>query len=160
MVAVMTGVLLLFKPVTMLADDMVNALVVLTKDNAKHRFELGADRPEVTFDGTDLKVTCARASLTTSFKVSDVIRFTYEKVEATSVTDARDERPDIRYDGGAIVISDLKAGAGVAVYTADGRLVQQLKATKSGNYSLPLTQLPAGVYLVKADNVTYKITRQ
>ena len=48
-------------PTGMRADDKQNTLIVLTKDNVVHQFVL-ADKPTVTFEGTQLKVTCEKAS--------------------------------------------------------------------------------------------------
>jgi hypothetical protein len=63
-------------------------------------------------------------------------------------------------EDGMLVISQLKANATVNIYAFDGKLVQQLTARHAGTYRLSLSSLPAGVYLVKADNITYKITKR
>ena len=39
-------------------------------------------------------------------------------------------------------------------------LVRQLKPQRSGTYRLNLSELPSGLYIVKADNITYKITKR
>ena len=55
-------------PTCMRADDKQNTLIVLTKDNVVHQFVL-ADKPTVTFEGTQLKVTCEKASASASFNL-------------------------------------------------------------------------------------------
>jgi hypothetical protein len=47
----------------------------------------------------------------------------------------------------------------VSVFALDGTLVRQLKPQRSGTYRLNLSELPSGLYIVKADNTTYKITK-
>ena len=39
-------------------------------------------------------------------------------------------------------------------------MVQQLQAGHSGTYRISLSSLPQGVYIVKADNITYKIMKR
>ena len=135
-------------------------LVVLTKDNAQHQFVLLTDKPKVTFEGSNLKVTCAKVSASATFKLSDVLRFTYVNLDPTGITEATEDSADVSYQDGMLVISQVRAGAVVGVYALDGKLVKQLKAQHAGTYRLNLSGLPFGVYIVKADNVTYKITRR
>ena len=116
-----------------------------------------ADKPEVTFEGVDLVVTCVNS--TTTFALADVIRFTY--LNATdAVEELTENATTVDFKDGMIVINQLKTGANVAVYSIDGKLIRQLTARETGNYSLNLSELPPGVYIVKADRVTYKIAKR
>ena len=67
---------------------------------------------------------------------------------------------DRSQEGDVLVISQVKAGATVSVFALDGKLVRQLKPQRSGTYRLNLSELPSGLYIVKADNITYKITKR
>ena len=129
--------------ITMQADQ-VQALIVQLKNGSQTAFFL-KDKPQVKFDGTNLKVTSTVGD--TSFALSDVLRFTYAKKDPTGI-------------GDVLVISQLKANGDVSVYALDGKLLRQLKASHAGTYRLNLSELPAGLYLVKADNVTYKIVKR
>lgn len=138
------------------ATDNPVTLVVLTRDNAQHKFVL-SDQPEVTFEGLNLAVTSVNS--TTTFALSDVIRFTY--LNATNdIEELKTEETQVNFKDGTIVIDHLKAGGTVAVYSVEGRLVRQLTARESGTYNLNLSELPLGVYIVKADRVTYKIAKR
>ena len=77
----------------------------------------------------------------------------YARVVGDSMVDAGVEEGDV------LVVSQLKAGATVSVFALDGKLVRQLKPQRSGTYRLNLSELPSGLYIVKADNTTYKITK-
>ena len=146
-------------PISMSAEQQT-ALMVLTKDNVQHQFVIAEVRPQVTFEGNSLKVTCARESASAMFALSDVVRFTYIKVDVDGVDEQQCDPAGVNFENGMLVISQLEADASVCIYTTDGRLVQQLKARRSGTYRLSLSQLPHGVYLVKAGNTTYKIAKQ
>ena len=145
-------------PTGMRADDKQNTLIVLTKDNVLHHFVL-ADKPTVTFEGTQLKVTCEKVSASASFNLADVIRFTYDGKSATGIDEMTVDPAEISMQDGTLVISQMKANSTVNVYSTDGKLVRQLKPHRSGTYRLNLSELPSGLYIVKADNTTYKITK-
>ena len=149
-------ILLLAWPIGVLADNL-NTLVVTMKNGAETAFFL-KDKPNVTFEGTNLKVVSEKT--TTSFALADVLRFTYVKRDPSGINEQIVDPTEISYEDGVLVISQIKAGASVGVYALDGKLVRQLKAQRSGTYRLSLSELPTGLYLVKADNVTYKITKQ
>ena len=154
----LTTMLLLFAVVQSgLAADLVATLVVLTKDNTTHQFVL-ADKPNVTFEGTNLVVTSDKATAT--FALSDVVRFTYVKSDVSGIDEIADTEAGVVYQDGVLVISQIQAGESVSVYALDGRMVQQLKASHSGTYRLSLASLPFGVYLVKTGTLTYKITKR
>ncbi len=147
--------MLLALPIGMLADNQ-NTLIVKTKDGAQTTFVL-QDKPRVTFEGTDLKVVSDKE--TVAFALADVLRFEYVKKDALGIDEDVVDPTGVSYQGGVLVISQLRQGASVAVYTLDGKLLRQLTASHSGTYRLNLSELPTGLYLVKADNVTYKITK-
>ena len=146
-------------PTGMRAADKQNTLIVLTKDNVLHQFVL-ADKPTVTFEGTQLKVTCEKASASASFNLADVIRFTYDGKSAAGIDEMTVDPAEISMEDGTLVISQMKANSTINVYSTDGKLVRQLKSQRAGTYRLSLSSLRAGVYLVKADNITYKITKR
>lgn len=138
-----------------------NALIVLTKDNVTHQFVLAQDKPNVTFEGTSLKVTCENASATAMFALSDVVRFYYKDSDPSGIDELNSgEDTGLNYVGGTLVISQVKAGETVGIYTTDGRLLQKFDAKRSGTYRLSLSSLPTGVYVVKTGTLTYKITKQ
>jgi len=153
------SLLLALVATTMRAADKQNTLIVLTKDNVLHQFVL-ADKPKVSFEGTQLKVTCEKASASASFNLSDIIRFTYAGKDASGIDEMTVNPTEISMEEGVLVISQMKANSTVNVYSMDGKLVRQLTAQRAGTYRLSLSSLPAGVYIVKADTITYKITKR
>ena len=134
-----------------------NYLVVETKNHVLTTYML-AERPQVRFEGANLRVVSAKADVT--YRLSDILRFTYEKRSVTGVSELQAEPAAVDYEDGELVISGLKAGAAVGVYSLDGKLVRQLTARHAGTYRLSLAALPQGVYIVKADNITYKILKR
>ncbi|MBR6139954.1 MAG: T9SS type A sorting domain-containing protein, partial [Prevotella sp.] len=83
----------------------------------------------------------------------------YEKAtdEATAIGDIKvfDEK------GGSerIDFSNLPADASVSIYTLDGKQLYSVRPGQGKNLSLPLGSLQSGIYLVKVNDVTYKIQK-
>lgn len=150
---------LLCLPTAIHAADKVNILVVQTK-SGDHQFVLSQDKPQVSFEGTSLKVTCDKASASATFQLADVIRFVYKSADPSGIDELTYPDAGLSYEDGTLVISQIKAGESVSIYSMDGRLQQQLKTTHSGTYRLSLASLPFGVYLVKTGTLTYKITKR
>ena len=134
-------------------------LVVLTKDGAKTEFLLG-DNPKVLFEGKNLRITSTKADVT--YALADILRFTYVNTNPTGINELAemDDPTEVSYQDGTLVLSQLKERAFVGVYSLDGKLVQQLRAGHRGTYRLNLSMLPKGVYIVKADTITYKIMKR
>ncbi|MBP5798938.1 MAG: T9SS type A sorting domain-containing protein [Prevotella sp.] len=143
-------------PIGVLADNL-NTLIVKMKNGNETMFFL-KDKPKVTFEGTDLKIVSDNKTVTIA--LSDVLRFGYAKKDPAGINETVIDPTDVSFQDGVLVISQLKVGASVCIYALDGKLLRQLTAQRSGTYRLSLSELPTGLYLVKADNVTYKITKQ
>lgn len=138
------------------------ALVVLTKDNKQHEFRLAGSKPQVMFEATSLKVIMA-SKIEAEFAFSDIIRFYYVNRDPSGIDDLSiDQNPtEIGFqEDGVLVISQMKKDAVVNIYSLDGKLVQQIKARHAGTCRISLSSLPKGVYIVKADTITYKIMKR
>lgn len=135
----------------------VNALIVHLKNGAQTTFLLN-EKPKISFEGTDLKIMSEKSE--TSVPLADVLRFTYDKQDVNGITEREVGSTEISFDEGVLVVSQLKKGSTVNIFTADGKLLRQLKARQTGTYRLDLSTLHDGVYIIKADNVTYKVTKR
>ena len=140
-----------------LAADTLTSLIVLQKDGTKSTFEL-ATKPQVTFEGTDLKIHSGETDATIS--LSQIVRYWFETRDASGVTEMNVDESAVSYEGGTLVLSGLKTGTTANVYSTDGRLVQSLTAQRDGSYRLSLSSLPTGVYVVKMNTTTYKIMKR
>jgi hypothetical protein len=79
--------------------------------------------------------------------------------EASGISETLDPETGITFKDNMLVISQVKQDSFVGVYSLDGKLVRQFTPQHSGTFRLSLSELPSGLYLVKAGNTTYKITK-
>lgn len=148
--------LLLACPIGMLADT-VTSLVVLTKDGTTTTIEL-AEKPTVTFEGTDLKIHSTQTDA--AIPLADVVRYTFVTRDASGITEVTGPQPGIDYRDGVLVITHAKGQAPIHIYTPDGKLIKTLTPPRDGTYRLPLSSLPTGVYLVKTNQLTCKVLKR
>lgn len=153
---IFTSLLAAMSP-TLHAADEVETLIILMKNGSENAFFL-KDKPKVTFEGTSLKVSAATGDV--SFALADVMRFTYAKKSTSGISEQVENPTGVSFEGDVLVISQLKANTTASIYALDGKLIRQLKPQRAGTYRISLSELPSGLYLVKADNVTYKITKR
>lgn len=153
---IFTSLLAAMSP-TLHAADEVETLIILMKNGSENAFFL-KDKPKVTFEGTSLKVSAATGDV--SFALADVMRFTYAKKSTSGISEQVENPTGVSFEGDVLVISQLKANTTASIYALDGKLIRQLKPQRAGTYRISLSELPSGFYLVKADNVTYKITKR
>jgi hypothetical protein len=63
-------------------------------------------------------------------------------------------------DGESITFTGLKSNTPVYLYTVAGQLVKTVTATGQSKTVVSVSKFPVGVYVVKANGVTFKITKR
>ena len=138
------------------------SIIIFTKDQKQHEFQLAGNRPEVKFGASTLQVIISSA-VQAEFSQDDVVKIAYKNPQQTDIDSPVADRntAEINYqDDGKLVISQLSDGAAVSIYAMDGRQLRRLSASGDGTCRLDLSALPKGVYLVKTDTITYKIMKR
>lgn len=130
-------------------------LVITAMDGTQSKYLLD-EMPQVRIEKPYLVISAGGASV--SLPLEKLQHMHYEKAtdEATAIeevvmTDEKGSREHIDF-------SNLPADANVSIYTLDGKLVQALRPNGRA-LSLPLDALQSGIYLMKVNDVTYKIQK-
>lgn len=150
-------VLFLFIGLSTMADEIKNYLVVWAKDGSKAAYAL-IDKPKVTFTETDLIISTKEVEV--NFPLDDMDRFTYEVSDITAIRDLKTDEVKFKMDGESLLFPALRANSSVSIYTLDGHQVFKKEIQIAGEYSFPLSNLKAGVYLVTVNGLTYKIVKR
>ena len=131
-------------------------LVVTAMDGTTTKYLLDG-MPQVRIEKPYLVISSGMASV--SLPLENLQHIHYEKAtdEATAIGEIKvfDEK------GGSerIDFSNLPADASVSIYTLDGKQFYSVRPGQGKNLSLPLGSLQSGIYLVKVNDVTYKIQK-
>lgn len=130
------------------------ALVLQHADGNTTEVELYT-KPKVTFEGNKLFVKSSIINL--EYQVGDVIRF-YYKGKGTEINSVQQEADYEQYDE-QLVLHNIKSEDNVAVYNLNGIRVPVRFTFSNGNASLPLSSIPAGVYLLDVNGKTVKFMK-
>ena len=131
-------------------------LVITATDGTTTKYLLEG-MPQVKIEKPYLIITTGTTSV--SLPLEKLQHMHYEKAtdEATAIGEVKvlDEKAGREH----IDFSNLPADAAVSIYTTDGKLLHNLRPTQGKSLSLPLGSLQSGIYLVKVNDVTYKIQK-
>lgn len=131
-------------------------LVIWQKDGTKVSYDLD-EQPKTTFTTEDLVITTTATII--NFPLSNIQRYTYEG-GALSVKDIKADGISISHVGDNVIVKGLTNGKSVTVYTIDGKQLMTKRSDGSNILTLSLANLPAGVYMIKADEITYKFLKR
>ena len=136
-------------------------IIVWDKDGGCISFPL-EENPCFKYNFTDSLVSCITTSNTIDLPLKDVCKYTLDTqpVTPTSIEEAADNDGKMSYKADRIYLSNFKAYTVAGVYTADGAVVANYKADAEGNLTIPMDNWISGVYIVKVNNVSYKILKK
>ena len=116
------------------------------------------EEPVTTYSEGNLIITTTNTTIT--YPLEQVDRYTYA-MESVSEGDGVPDgiKGILSNDGETLTFKGLKSTSDICIYSASGQLIRTVKAN-GDKVAVSLSQLPTGVYLVKANGVTYKISKR
>ncbi len=136
-----------------MADDLV--LQVWQADGKVMNINLN-EQPVTTYSDGQLIITTTKTTVT--FPLEQVVKYTY--TDATGISSPEAVESKMSADGESITFTGLKANTPVYLYTVAGQLVKTVTATGQSKTTVSVSGFPVGVYVVKANGVTFKITKR
>ena len=135
------------------------ALQVWQTDGQKVTISLN-EEPRTTYSEGNLIITTTKTTIT--YPLEQVRKYTYILDEPTSEGDGVPDgiKSILSDDGETLIFKGLKPNTEVLLYSASGQLMRKFKPTNSNPVAVSVSQLPTGVYIVKANGVTYKISKR
>ena len=149
------------EPLKPLEDEGVgqkNCFVVWLSDTEKHVYPL-SEKPMVTM--ANGLFTLSTINTTVTYQHDKVVKFTLTSDETVGIEQVEEQRqPTVERFADHVVISGSKANSPVSIYNMSGRLVGTQRTDGTGYAEVQLSQLPAGIYVVKTEHVTIKIAKR
>lgn len=128
--------------------------VVIHETQGQTAFDL-EHRPVVSFTETDVKMVCH--DMTVLYPLTESLKITIEEADPKTAIDEVT-------NGGAFTITKASITAhgcdSMSIYTPDGKTLATGTANATGMVTLPIGELPSGVYVVKANNKVFKIYKK
>lgn len=127
------------------------------KDSTKEIYYL-TDNPKVTFEGDMMKISSVK--IVKEVEKAKVRKLTIDDASIVADIDAEDNTVKWIFISDSIIrVSGLESGETVSVYNMSGMLISRVGSDISGECSIELTDLSAGVYLIKTKNSTFKFMK-
>lgn len=140
-----------------IADEPKTQLIVWAKDGTQVAYAL-AENPKVTFTETDLVITANGVEV--NYSLQNMVRFTYSNNTSTAITNLETDESTLKLNGESLLFPALKANSTVSVFSLNGTLVFKKTVHQSGEYSFPLSNMNAGIYIINVNDLTYKIIKK
>ena len=138
---------------SVMADDML--LQIWQSDGKVVNIDLN-EQPVTTYSDGNLIITTTKTTIT--YPLEKVVKYTYVSAEGIESIDAMNTK--FSQDGETLTFSGLSQGTEIAVYASSGQMMHKTNAGPQAKTTVSVSDLPPGVYLVKVNSVTYKITKR
>ena len=133
-------------------------LVVWQKSGEKVYFAL-SEEPETTFD--DGKLVIKTTKTTVYYQLENVLRYTYEgTIDAIDGPKLRPGEVIFRQGVDQMAFDGLADGTRLTVYALDGKQLQTITAHGGQQTVVSLAGQPAGTYIVKLGDATFKFVKR
>lgn len=139
-------------------SDGPQRLVVWLMDGTKVTHDL-ADQPETTFQDGALFLKTDKVSI--SYPLEQIRRYTYDgSFPTVGVQPVRSG--EVRFSQGedAMKFEGLPEGTTLQLYAPDGKLLSTQRAAAGLPNEVSLKGMPAGTYIVKAGEASYKFLKK
>ena len=141
-----------------IAQTTTQRLVVWQKSGGKVYFDL-AEEPETTFENGQLVIKTSKT--TAYYLLENVLRYTYEGA-MTAIEGPKLRPGEVIFRQGAdqMAFDGLADGTRLAVYALDGKQLQTITAHGGQQTVVSLAGQPAGTYIVKIGDATFKFVKR
>ena len=145
-------------PMVASADDETQRLVVWLSNGQKITHEL-TDEPETRFNNGMLMLSTKKVSI--SYPIAQVLRYTFEG-KTPSVGVAAVKPGEVRFSQGTdeMRFDGLAAGTVLELYAPDGKLLRSQTAANGQPSVVSVKGQPAGLYIVKVGDASYKFLKK
>ena len=138
--------------------DTQQRLIVWMKNGDKVYFNL-VEEPETTFENGKLAIKTTKS--TVYYQLENVLRYTYDG-DITDVVGPKLRPNEIRFMQGKdqMAFDGLADGTELEIYSLDGMKLGTMQAKGGERTTVSFTNRPAGTYIVKVGNASYKFLKK
>ncbi len=132
-------------------------IVVEKNNNATQAVDLH-NFQRITFNGSVLNILQTNGTAT-STEMSDIVRIYFDDYTRINEVDFNDGKELVAYISPDEIAVNCEAGEEIAIYNISGTLVLKERQDSEGG-SISITNLPKGLYLLRANSQTVKILKR
>lgn len=130
-------------------------LVVWAKDGTQVAYDF-KEKPIVTFSDNYLVITSESSQV--SYNLGDYDHFSFENEIPTDIS-SLDVNGNISIEDDHLVFPGIKSGTRLKIYTLNGTIIYDKQINVNGNYTLSISNMPKGMYIVAIGKLAYKLKK-
>lgn len=115
------------------------------------------EEPVTTYSDGNLVIKTTKTTI--SYPLEKVKKYTYTTV-ADGITTPQTMKAAFSKDGETLTFTDVRPNTKILLYNVAGQLLRRINSDKTGKVIVSVSGFPTGVYVVKANGGTYKITKR
>lgn len=116
------------------------------------------ETPKLTYNDNTVTLTTTKGSV--EFTATDIVKVVLTDIRATSIDAVETEQRSFQLSNDEVRMSGLAADEIVKLYNVGGKLLSTLRAASSGELIIKLSDLKQGIYIIKANQQSLKVTRK
>lgn len=131
-------------------------LIVWLKSGQSVEYQLSL-KPKTTFEGNELVLIIA--TMEVRYLLSQISKYTYAEDNTGIETALADKRLFLQSES-TLSFSHVKEETSVSIYSFDGRLLYSTSILSGQSKNIDLSAYPIGVYIIKVNDLSYKIAKK
>ena len=139
------------------AQSTVKGVVIETAGGQRTEYAL-TEAPRLTYDGNTVTLTTTKVSV--DYTTSNILKVMLTDISSTGINDVESSLGNILLSNDEVRMSGLAADESVTLYNTNGMLLSTWKATSTGELTINLSDLSRGIYIIKTNHQSFKVTRK
>lgn len=139
-------------PPSCYAEEQETAVVISTKEGEQVRIAV-SKHPQVSFTETDLVLTAPEVTL--SYPFDNSLKISFGNI--SGISEEREQTAAFRITRSSLDASGLKPCSQACIYSLNGSVVTNGMTDSNGCWHADLDMLPQGIYIIKCNEITYKM---
>lgn len=139
------------------AQSTVKGIVIEMAGGKRTEYAL-TETPKLTYNGNTVTLTTTKGSV--EFTAMDIVKVVLTDIRATGIDAVETVQKSVQLSNDEVRMSGLAAYEIVKLYNVGGTLLSTWRAASSGELIIELSDLKQGIYIIKANQQSFKVTRK
>lgn len=139
------------------AQSSVKGIVIEMAGGKRTEYAL-TETPKLTYNDNTVTLITTKGSV--EFTATDIVKVVLTDIRATSIDAVETEQRSFQLSNDEVRMSGLAADEIVKLYNVGGKLLSTWRAASSGELIIKLSDLKQGIYIIKANQQSLKVTRK
>ena len=93
-----------------------------------------------------------------TYPLEKVKKYTF--VSSSDIQEINGMGASFSQDGETLIFRNLKENTNIEIFTVSGQVIKKINNGKHSKATVSVSNLPIGVYVIKANDLTFKITKR